>query len=201
MANIKPLAAKKNNFPIIAVVTLLILVVAVFGYIYVAKPDAEPTPTPTPTPTPVVTDQKYSNDTLGVSFTYPTGFFAVEDLNRKVINVRNTQDLPTESETANFQSIGISYDKDAAAYESVVSGLKGSQKTEVVVSGGTVRLYTYQNPSYPDRTLAMAFFSGKHNFTVNMAWSAYNSSQEEATREANEVALIKQLVPTIVISK
>lgn len=196
MTDINPLPTKKNNFPVVAAVTLLVLAATFFGYRYAIKPDSSTTPPPPP----VSTDQKYSNDSLGISFTYPKDFYAVEDLDRKVVNIRNAKDIPAD-DSANFQTIGVSYDSNAAAYENAIPSLNGSKRIDIQVTGGTIRLYTYQNPSYPDRTLAMAFFTGKYAFTVNMGWNAYDPSQDEATREANEVALIKKLVPTIVISK
>jgi len=166
-------------------------------------PYATPRPTPTvsPSPTPSPSQQEYSNASLGIAFAYPSGFSAVDDPANTAIHVSNAKDEPDGSYPANYQTISVSYDNNAASYENVVAGLKGSKRTEIPVSGGTVRFYTYQNPAYPARTLAMAFFSGKHAFTVNMVWNAYDSSEGEAAREAGEVVLIKGIVPTLIISK
>jgi hypothetical protein len=162
-------------------------------------PSASPAVTATPLPSP--SGQLYPDTGLGISFRYPDGYYAVEQPAKKEVEISNYRDLAAGTTPPDYRTVGISYDSNSASYESNISGAKGAALTSVPVSGGTVRLYTYQNPSHSDRTLAMAFFSGKYSYSITMGWDAYNSTQDEANREAAEVALIKQVAPTIVLSK
>lgn len=179
-------------------VLLLGLVLAVSAYAaYLSLYPAVPPQTHN---NPSALEQTYSNPSLGISFRYPTGYYILEDTARNRLNIQNVNQELSGIPDADFRNLEIRYGA-SAAIESDTSNLPDSQEQDIKATGGTIYFYTYPHPKNTAWTIGEAFWFSKIPFSASFLWNRVDgTSQAEGDREREELALLKEILPTIVIT-
>ena len=209
---------KKSNLIIYSVAVILIIGLAIFlwkGYYsnsitpansptsiadVTNSPQASLSPSPTPTPTTSPIGATYSNTSLGITFQYPQGYYVIEEPANSRLEIQNESQQLTGIPDSTYRDIELEYGANALD-EAGAKSQPGVQENVIAAQGATIHLYTYPNPNTSSFTIAEAFWSGKTPFSLSILWDRTSTSQAEGSQEADEVSLMKEILPTMVVSK